>query len=166
MQSYVVYDSHYGNTAQVAEAIAAVLREAGPVEIGPAGYMAAPVPGTAGLLVVGAPTQDHRESSAMGAWLDRLEGADLTGLPVLAFDTRYRKHTWLTGSAARRIAARLRAAGAALLGGPVSFFVAGPEGPLEPGEIEQATAWARAALATLAAAERAPAPAPAAAPAG
>ncbi len=149
MRSLVVYDSEFGNTAQLAEAIAAVLRESGPVEVGPVGRIGTEWLDEVDLLVVGGPTQAHGVSPAMRTWLAALAGHDLAGVPVLAFDTRFRKATWLTGSAARRIAARLRAAGAAPLGDPVSFFVMGREGPLEPGEIDRAVAWVRATVVPL-----------------
>ena len=149
MRSLVVYDSKFGNTAQLAEAIAAMLHESGTVEVGPVERIGTGWLGEVDLLVVGGPTQAHGVSPEMRTWLAALAGHDLAGLPVLAFDTRYRKPAWLTGSAARRIAARLRAAGAALQGGPVSFFVVASEGPLEAGELDRALAWVRVEVAPL-----------------
>jgi len=49
---------------------------------------------------------------------------------------------WKSGSAAHRIASRLKRTGASLLVEPESFFVAEREGPLEEGELERAARWA------------------------
>ena len=59
-----------------------------------------------------------------------------------AFDTRFDKPAFLTGSAAKGIAKRLRQRGFELVAEPESFFVLGTEGPLKDGELERAAAWA------------------------
>ena len=51
------------------------------------------------------------------------------------------------GYAADRIASSLTRKGFALTGTPEGFRVCGTEGPLQPGEIERAGAWAAALLA-------------------
>jgi uncharacterized protein (DUF2384 family) len=74
-------------------------------------------------------------------------------VPVAAFDTRYRMSQFLSGSAAVRIASRLKRAGAWLVVPPESFFIerdVSPKGEkrrhemerLEPGEEERAAEWA------------------------
>ena len=59
-----------------------------------------------------------------------------------AFDTRFDKPTFLTGSAAKGIAKRLRAKGYTLVTPPESFFVDGTEGPVHEGDLERAAEWA------------------------
>ncbi|HZS78473.1 MAG TPA: hypothetical protein VFA41_17810 [Ktedonobacteraceae bacterium] len=66
---------------------------------------------TCDLLIVGGPTQRQKTSLIMQAWLERLPRSILKDVPTAAFDTRYRMSRFLTGSAARRIASRLKRAG-------------------------------------------------------
>ncbi len=156
----VVYESMYGNTRDVAEAIAAGLgAEAVPVHRAEAAAVAA-----ASLLVVGGPTHMHGMASAMsrkGAiqaaeeddhGLDEsarseptlrtwLAGADGGGRSAAAFDTRIDRSPTLTGSAARGIAKRLRRRGYKIVADSNSFFVEDSEGPLAPGEVDRARKW-------------------------
>jgi hypothetical protein len=150
----VVYESSFGNTRAVAEAIAA--------ELGARVYSVdeePPALGELDLLVVGAPTHVHGLSGAhsrqaardqgatveqgIGAreWLERMP--ETPGLTAAAFDTRPDKPVVLTGSAARGIAKRLRRHGCTLAKEPESFFVEGTPGPLAEGETERAAIWAR-----------------------
>ncbi len=140
MKSLVVYDSVYGNTAQVAEAIGAALgaesqvshvAEANPTELG-----------SFDLVIIGAPTQGGRATENMRAFLARVPA--LEGVKVAAFDTRM-KARWVKvfGNAAGKIATRLKSLGATLVADPEGFFVEGKEGPLLEGELERASAWAK-----------------------
>jgi hypothetical protein len=75
----------------------------------------------------------------MRDWLDSIgPGADR---PAVTFDTRVDKPRWLTGSAGRQVARRLRAQGWHLAGSPRSFVVTGTDGPLVSGELGRARAW-------------------------
>lgn len=142
----VVYDSEFGNTRTLAEAIAEELRNAGTVQltdvrIGPAGLLDG-----LDILVVGGPTHVHGMSQPMKTYLDGWAGKRLQGLPVAAFDTRVHGPRWLTGAASGGIARWLRQRGARLVGTPESFLVDGREGPLAAGEVERSRAWARRLL--------------------
>jgi len=154
----------YGNTHRVAEAVAAELSDRYDVELVAAHEAPTDVRGI-DLLVVGGPTHVHgmasgrsREAAATAGeqhhahveadataarglreWLHDLE--DGAGVCAAAFDTRIDKPAWLTGSAARRIARRLRARRFEVVG-VASFLVADSEGPLADGELERAHAWA------------------------
>lgn len=147
MKALVIHDSLFGNTAQVAEAIAVALREGGAVdvaltdEVGPSKLL------DADLLVVGGPTQHQSASPLMRDWLDNVVRSDVEDKLVAAFDTRYEMHPWVSGSAARFIARRLRRMGGLLIAPAESFFVVDREGPLKDGELERATDWGRALLA-------------------
>jgi hypothetical protein len=88
---------------------------------------------------VGGPTQGHGASPALRGWLEGLEPAD--GVRAAAFDTRFAKPRWLTGSAGQVIALRLRRVGFQLVRDPESFLVAHTEGPLLDGELERAAEW-------------------------
>jgi Flavodoxin domain len=168
MRTLIVYESMYGNTREIAEAIAAgVGADAEVRSVHDAGRPAAGV----GLLVVGGPTHMHGLSSGrtrrmaadaaaedgrepepsatqgpgLRAWLHALErGAG----PSAAFDTRLDRSPYLTGSAARGIARRLRHHGYDVVE-TESFLVDDAEGPVSDGEIDRARAWGASLAARL-----------------
>ena len=144
MNALVIYDSTFGNTQQIAQAIARVLREHGIVRLHPVQAV-----GTSGLkgidlLVLGCPTQNYGLTPAVRVFLANIPDDTLHGLMAAAFDTRYRMAESSSGSAAWAIADLLQEAGASLIMSPESFFVAAEEGPLENGELERAAHWAHA----------------------
>jgi hypothetical protein len=149
MRATVICESSFGNTHAIAEAVA----EALDAEVLSAGDPI--VLEEVDLLVVGAPTHVHGlpgERSRKAAveqggsagpgvrkWLDDLPHGHSR---AAAFDTRFDKPAFLTGSAAKGIAKRLRRRGFQLVAEPESFFVLGTEGPLKDGELERAAEWA------------------------
>ena len=142
MKAVIVYDSEYGNTHHVAEAIAAALSHYETVQL-----LAVPDATNIDwqgvkLLIVGGPTQWRGVSERMHTWLDALPPGSLTGIHAAAFDTRLHGMKLLTGAAAPPIAKRLKELGAEVLLPPESFFVEGKEGPLAAGELERASRWA------------------------
>ena len=139
MKALVVYDSTYGNTEKIAQAIgnaidAQVLR-VGQVNLSDLeGF---------DVLIVGSPTHGGRPTPELQALLGVL-GPALKGVGVAAFDTRHvSKWTILFGYAAARIARSLKRNGGTLLVPPEGFFVLGTQGPLKEGELERAADWAR-----------------------
>ena len=177
MRALVVYESMYGNTAAVGEAVAASIRSVGlEVRAGPVGEIKPAEGVETDLLVVGGPTHAHgmsRPATRRGAandkknayahptsglglreWIEGLPGG--TGRLAAAFDTRFAKSAILTGSAAKGIARRLGRRGLRLVVGPESFFVS-TDNQLLDGEIDRAARWGRAlAMTATAAEERAP----------
>ena len=172
MSALVVYESVYGNTRIVAEAIARGIGDALARPVSEVQYADA-----AGceLLVVGGPTHMHgmttkrsRELAAEAArndgeveveshadsepglrtWLHTLPTGD--GVAAAAFDTRLDSSPFLTGRASHGVATRLRRRGYALLGSE-SFLVSESEGPLVAGEVERAQRWGASLAAELAA---------------
>jgi len=166
MHTIVVYESMYGNTRAIAEAIAEGLGDAtvaSPAEL-PADAA------QADLLIVGGPTHAHTMASARsrraavesargaavapGAadgpalrdWLAELAGEDRAY--AAAFDTRINKPEWLTGAASHGIAKRLRRHGYTILD-TSSFLVSANEGPLVDGELERARRWGAELAAAL-----------------
>ncbi|WP_426625232.1 flavodoxin family protein [Leifsonia sp. McL0607] len=167
----IVYESMFGNTRQVAEAIAEGLREAASVTIlrvkdAPEAFS------DADLLLIGAPTHAHglsrpstREEAAK--WSDdparslALE-PDAEGIGVrewlescgepparfAAFDTRADMTELFTGSAASAIDKRLRRLGSRRLVGKHSFLV-DKDSVLVAGQLEDARAWGREVAAAL-----------------
>jgi flavodoxin I len=143
VKTLVVYDSLFGNTAQVAEAIGAAAGESKLLSIGEASPAEL---GSFDLVFVGAPTQGGRTTDAMQAFLDRVPA--LNGAKVAVFDTRLRAR-WVKvfGYAAGKIAEKVKALGATLVAEPEGFIVKGKKGPLAEGELERAAAWAKSLLA-------------------
>lgn len=165
MKALVVYESMYGNTRHIAEAVAEGLRSSIPTEI----MLARDAPAfdfdQVELVVVGAPTHawglsrprtregaavdaskhpDHLlESAHIGPgvreWLKDLKHSGTCR--SAAFDTRLDKPKFFTGSAARAVQRGLRTAGFSAIGKPHSFTVTGMAGPLAPGEAERARQW-------------------------
>jgi hypothetical protein len=179
MDALIVYESMYGNTRAIAEAIAEGYGEGASARpVRDAGVL----PGDLDLLVVGGPTQIHGmttsfsrrvaisaglkeghvavEPDAVDApglrdWLKALPGGD--GRRAAAFDTRMSGPTARTGSAARSIARRLQHRGYGVEW-TQSFIVAGGDGPLAAGELDRARAWGeslRRSIHVFTAAERA-----------
>ena len=170
MAAAVVFESIYGNTREVANAIAAGL--GGDTVVSAVGDVDEAALTETELVVVGGPTHMHglatsmsRKMAVKGAeedsdveldpaarsergvrdWLADLGG----GGAAAAFDTRIDKSPALTGSAARGIAKRLRRRGFTVVADPESFFVDDAEGPLVEGELERAREWGASLRAKL-----------------
>lgn len=144
MNTLVVYDSQYGNTAQIAQAIAQTLNEFGMARAEPVGKVSAGALQDLDLLVLGCPTQGWGATSAMLTFLTAIAPEAWYGVDVACFDTRFPLPRFLTGSAAQTMVRQLRKQGALLLVAPESFFVKGKEGPLAESELKRADGWARA----------------------
>lgn len=168
MQALVIYESMYGNTHLIADAVATGLSEGGTdatvVAVGDAepDHVAA-----ADLVVVGGPTHAHgmsrkttrqsaiadvekadgdleldpdAEGEGLRDWFDELPP---TGGHAAAFDTRIHMAGALTGRASKGIGKRLRRHGFALVDEPTSFFVQ-KDNHLEADEQTRAREWGRA----------------------
>jgi hypothetical protein len=169
MNALVVYESMYGNTRAIAEAIA---DELGDGAVARSVHEAGDPPESLDLLVVGGPTHMHGLTSKLSrsmavhaaeedghaqvepsatagpglrSWLRDLP--DRPGELAAAFDTRGDAKAALTGSAARGIRRRLLRKGFSIAG-TESFLVDDSEGPLADDELERARAWARSDLAS------------------
>jgi flavodoxin len=151
MNALVVYESQFGNTERIAQAIAKALGANGVVRLEPIGKAGAVALQGVDLLVVGSPTQHHEATPDILAWFDQISPRALDGLTVAVFDTRYHMSKLFSGSAAHAIGKEVQKRGGALIVPPESFFVADRHGPLEAGEVERAAAWAGTLVAALAA---------------
>jgi hypothetical protein len=160
MTTLIVYESMFGNTRSIAEAIADGLAPHQRVELHEVGEAPTALPVGLDLLIVGAPTHafsmsrpNTRQSAAGQApgglvsagigvreWLDRLSsGTHL--VTAAAFDTKIGKTSWLPGSPARANAKRLKRLGHISAAMPKSFYVIGTAGPLAEGELIRAREW-------------------------
>ncbi len=156
MKAIVVYESHWGNTAAVARAIAE--------GIGPGAVVLATDQATGAtmadvdLIVAGSPllgfnlpteamlkglatnaagdpTPPDLSHPSMRAWLEALPRGNGR---AAAFETRI---WWSPGSAAKAILKRLEALGYRPVGKGERFIVEDKYGPLRAGELERAKAW-------------------------
>ena len=143
MNALVLYDSQYGDTERIAQAIADTLAEFGEaraLRLDPS--QPVDLQGVE-VFIVGCPTQGWRPTQAVQYFLEEVSSEELRNLAVACFDTRFRLPRFMTGSAANVMAGKLREKGSSLLVAPESFFVKGTEGPLRDGELERASTWAR-----------------------
>lgn len=143
MNALVLYESRFGNTERVAEAIALVLQESMPTRLAAVADVedcAVALQGVS-LLVVGGPTHKHGVSTTLKETLACLADHALDGVKAATFDTRAHGPRVVTGSAAVGLERFLRKHGAWIVVPPASFLVGATEGPLDPGELEHARAW-------------------------
>lgn len=173
MRAVIVYESMYGNTHLIADAVAAGLRSGLDVSVVPVAQASAAVLAGADLVVVGGPTHAHGmsragtrkmaveaaakpaggltvEPGAVGPGLRDWFGS-LGRYPVkaAAFDTRLRGPAALTGRAAKGVARSLRAHGFELIAEPESFLVT-KQDRLDAGETTRAREWGTKLAASLA----------------
>jgi flavodoxin I len=143
MNVLVVYDSLYGNTQKIAEAIAgAAPGEARLLRVNEVPHSEL---GMFELVVVGSPTQGGKPTKATQEFLDQIPL--LSHVRVAAFDTRLNsRFAKVFGFAAGKIAESLKECGGELVAEPKGFLVKGKEGPLVEGELERAAAWSRSLL--------------------
>lgn len=151
MKSLILYDSLYGNTQKVAEAIAAALNSKGSVTSLKVSDFKTESLKQVGLLIIGTPVHGGQPSQPTQAFLASLSPNSLTGIKVAAFDTRFdiekqnmalRLLMKTIGYAAPRLLHSLSQKG----GQPLlaeGFIVNGKEGPLAKNELDRATAWAK-----------------------
>lgn len=156
MQAIVVYESHWGNTAAIAQAIAQ--------GIGPQARALSTAQATsaivadADLIVAGAPllgfalptdamleglaknadqnpTPPDLAHPSMRSWLDTLPRKNGH---AASFETRI---WWSPGSASKAILKKMEALGYRPIAKAQRFVVEGKYGPLREGEVERARAW-------------------------
>ena len=157
MRAVIVYESMFGNTRTIAEAVAEGLSLQGAdVRTAEVGAAPRPLPPQVDLLVVGAPThtftlsreetrtaaKEHGEDLVstgplMREWLAELP-TDLS-CQVAAFDTHVDRR--LPGGAAKALRRRLRQRGYRVILPVESFLVSDMTGPLVEGEAERARGW-------------------------
>ena len=176
MRAVVVYESMYGNTHLVADAIGDGLREGeilDEVVVVPVGNADEALATAVDLLVVGGPTHVHgvsrettreeavrqagepdsgltldpdAEGTGLREWFDSLHRVDV---PAAAFDTRVDLPVALTGRASKGIARQLRKLHCRKIADPRSFLVT-TETELEPEEATHAREWGAELAAVLA----------------
>ena len=164
MSAIVIYESVYGNTRAIAEAIAEGLGDARVLPV----HEAPDHVRDNELVVIGGPTHIHgmatsrsrqvavealhedgnehqiepgaTEEPGLRAWLRELP--EEPDVKAATFDTRLDRSPWVTGAASRGIAKRLRHRRYDVVD-TESFLVEESEGPLAEGELDRAREWGR-----------------------
>jgi flavodoxin I len=159
MKRLVIYDSFYGNTEKVAQAIGGAL--GAPDDVAVVKVAAATVQQLQGvqLLIVGSPTRAFRPSPAIARFLATIPANALAGVRVAVFDTRMaiddktpailRVLSGWFGYADKSMARQLLRKGGQATVPSGGFIVKASEGPLKDGELDRAAEWARGIVATL-----------------
>jgi flavodoxin I len=149
----VIYDSFFGNTEKIAQAIGSALGGAETVRVCKVNTVQPEDLNGIDLLIVGSPTRAFRPTKPTQALLASIPAMGLKGVRAAAFDTRIAvqevNNGFLTvmvklfGYAAEPIAKQLVKKGAALALPTEGFIVKESEGPLKDGELERAAAWVK-----------------------
>lgn len=134
-KSLVIYDSAFGNTKLIAEAIAkkigADILKVSEIKVRDINKY--------DNIVVGSPIQGWRPLPPITEFIASLKPDTLKGKRVIAFDTRI--NIFIHGDAVKKIAKGLEGAGAQVLDTNF-FYVKDKEGPIVEGELERAVSWA------------------------
>jgi flavodoxin len=152
MKALVIYDSQFGNTKKIAQAIAEGLSSEGEVEARHIRDVQADELRGLGVLILGSPTQRFRPTERTKEFIKAIERDVLSNTKVAAFDTRLTEEeiektgilaffVRIFGYAAKPIGDRLVKKGGILILPPEGFCVDGIEGPLLEGELDRARSW-------------------------
>ena len=159
MKTLIVYDSVFGNTEKIAQAIGNSLSSKENVETLRVSEVKPEQLIGLELLIVGSPTRAFKPTKAIMYFLNKIPLNGLKGVKVAAFDTRISTAdvssrllnilVKLFGYAAKPIAYKLEKKGGSLIIPPEGFFVKDSKGPLKDGELERAVDWAKLITKTL-----------------
>jgi flavodoxin len=167
MKALVVYESMFGNTEQIARAVADGLGESVDVQLVEVSHAPGePAPDLA-LIVAGGPTHAFsmsRENTRADAinrgadegerefglreWMAALPSGHLAA-KIATFDTKIESMRYVPGSAAKAAAKTAHRHGYQSAAKAESFYVRDVDGPLVEGEIDRARAWARQLAASI-----------------
>jgi flavodoxin len=159
MRALVIYESMFGNTREVASAVARGLSTRMAVDLYEVGSAPDEIDDGVDLVVAGGPTHafsmsrpNTRQSAVDQAdtpvvstkrglreWIDTA-GPTLRDRAIATFDTKIDK-AYLPGSAARAAHKRLRRFGCRPVAPAENFTVLGTTGPLTDGELDRAARW-------------------------
>jgi flavodoxin len=151
LKAVIVYDSVYGNTKKIAEAIIEGFGEQHVTSLLNAQEDALAELENIDLFLVGSPTHGGTFTEPIKNILNTIPGQGLQNIKAAAFDTGFSKETQgafmrflidTFGFAAPKIADELTAKGATVLAAE-TFVVLDTEGPLQEGELERAKSWVK-----------------------
>jgi Flavodoxin len=170
MKALVVYESMFGNTEQIARAVADGLGESVEVQLTEVSDAPLDPDPELELIVVGGPTHafsmsrtrtradaisqgGHKGESDFGLreWLSALPSGPHTE-KIATFDTKVERMHHLPGSAAKSAARAAHRHGYESAAKAESFYVDDIDGPLLEGELDRAQAWGQQLAASISAA--------------
>ena len=141
MKILIVYDSQFGNTEKVAQAIAAALVTKEDIHLVKVGMVKPEDMKGLDILIVGSPIHAWSPTKGVKSFMKSLNPGTLSGVRAAAFDTGYPSR--MAGSAAKKIEKALSKAGCSIVAPAIKFAVTGNKGPLADGELDKAKAWAK-----------------------
>jgi len=145
MKGLVVFDTSYGNTRVIAEAISQTLKESS-IEVDTSYLKDVKILNAKdyNFLVLGSPTKFGTMSLAFKGFLGKVKSTDWANKPFAAFDTENPQNIQRRdGSAAEKIAEKLKEKQMQQLLPVFKAVVTGAKGPLQVSEIERARGYAR-----------------------
>lgn len=145
MKGVVIYDTAYGNTRRVAEIIAGTLKESGiEVDLFDVENVKKLSGKDYGFLLLGSPTKFGTMSLTVRFFLGKVKAEEWMNKPFAAFDTENPENVEKKqGSAAEKIAEKLKEKKMNQLSPVLKALVIGQKGPLVEGEIERTKDYAR-----------------------
>lgn len=151
MKVFIIYDSVFGNTEKIAQAMRNALETRAEVTLAKVSEVSPGQMKGSDVVIVGSPTRAFRPTQDVQKFLKSLTPADLSGVRAASFDTRIalddtssgflRLMIKFFGYADKPIATALQKNGATLALPSAGFCVTASEGPLKDGELERAAAW-------------------------
>jgi flavodoxin len=148
MKTIVIYYSLFGNTRQVADAMAEALSANSSVKAVSIQEISADDLDGLDLVIMGCPTHVATIPKEMRPLLEALPRRCFKGTYAAVFDTSNKMSPLLKPfTAAKRLRGKMRSLGGRLLAKPETFHVIGREGPMYDGEIVRADEWAAGILA-------------------
>jgi len=145
LKALVVYDSKWGNTELIAQAIASGI--GGSTKAVRVGTVDTKEFDKIELLVIGSPVLGGKPSKPIQEFLKSMSQPANRKLRIVTFDTRMTmKFAQKFGHAAVRMADQLKQEGFAVLGEPKGFIVKGQKGPLADSELDLARQWGKELL--------------------
>ena len=148
MKTLILYDSMFGNTEKIAQAMAKEIPNTKVLPVNITELKDLKVD----LLLVGSPTHGGRAKPEMNTFLEEIPSGALQNIKVAVFDTRLLESAQnfalklllkTIGYAAPKMAEMLTSKGCTLIAPPEGFIVTAKKGPLAEGELNRATKWAK-----------------------
>ena len=149
MKALIVYDSVYGHTEKIAQAIGKGLTNKYEYRVTKGTNVEKNQLEELNLLIIGTPTHGGRWTEVIRDFLKEISGMKLEGVKVAVFDTRTESKgivggiEKIFGRAAPRLAQEMNKQGRNVIIEPEGFVVKGRKGPLKEGELERAEKWAK-----------------------
>jgi flavodoxin len=142
MKTLVIYDTMYGNTEIIADAIADAIT--GDTKVIKASEAKPSDMNDIDLLIIGSPTQGGRQTKPVQGFLDEISGNIKKDVKIAVFDTRVpAKWVKVFGYAAGKLEDFFKKEGVELIIPTEAFMVESAKGPLKEGELERAKAWGK-----------------------